>query len=248
MPTCNVTVTALRSLYILNPRMLFMDTASLRQQLDRLVHTHSSVFAVSIFESGLSCARCGWCCRENFNIRITKEILRPSNAISVFPEDVKRIMKGTEMQWDEIVKPDIYSCLDDGKDIRVIGWILRRSDKDECVFYTKGGCGIYEWRPMICRCYPFFMGERDVEVMHCEVQVNRIDEENAKRMGLIVKRYEMKKLRSYIGIISQLGGKLRRSDLCQLPQGYEGEVIVFDGDAISRRQIRKITSVIGKRI
>ncbi|MBU4220238.1 MAG: YkgJ family cysteine cluster protein [Euryarchaeota archaeon] len=210
-----------------------MDTASLRQQLERLVHTHSSVFAASILESGLSCARCGWCCRENFYIRITKEISRPSNAISVFPEDVKRIIKGTGKSWDEIVKPDIYSCLDDGKDIRVIGWILRRSDKDECIFYTKGGCGIYEWRPMICRCYPFFMGERDVEVMHCEVQVNRIDEESAKKMALIVKRYEMKKLRSYIGIISQLGGKLRRSDLCQLPCGYEGEVIVFDGDAVS---------------
>jgi Fe-S-cluster containining protein len=216
-----------------------MDTASLRQRLERLVHTHSSVLAASIFESGLSCARCGWCCKENFNIRITKEISRPSNAISVFPEDVKRIMKGTGKQWDEIAMPDIYSCLDDGKNIRVIGWILRRNDKDECIFYRNGGCSIYEWRPMICRCYPFFMGERDVEVMHCEGQVNRIEEERAKKIALIVKRYEMKKLRSYIGIISQLGGKLRLPDLRHLPRGYEGEVIVFDGDAVSRHQMKK---------
>jgi Fe-S-cluster containining protein len=117
-----------------------MDTASLRQRLERIVQIHSSVFAASISMNGFSCARCGWCCRENFRIRITKDISRPSNAISVFPGDIRRIIKGTGLQWDEIAEPDIYSCLDDGENIRAIGWILRRSDKDECIFYGSEGC------------------------------------------------------------------------------------------------------------
>lgn len=216
-----------------------MDIASLRQRLECLVHTHSSVFSAEILESGLSCARCGWCCRENFNIRIMKNISRPSNAISVFPDDIRRIMKGKGLQWDEIAQPDIYSCLDDGKNIRVIGWILQRGDNGDCVFHRNGGCSIYKWRPMICRCYPFFMGEQGIEVMHCEGKKNNIEEEKAKEMALLVKRYEMMKLRNYIGIISLLGEKLKLSDLVPLPCGYEGEVIVCDGDTLSRHRIKK---------
>lgn len=216
-----------------------MHTTTLRQRLERLVHTHSSVFAGEILESGILCARCGWCCRENFKISIMKDISRPSNAISIFPDDIRRIMKGKGLQWDEIVHPDTFSCLDDGENIRTIGWILQRNDKGECIFYRSGACTIYEWRPMICRCYPFFMGEQGIEVMHCEGKKNRIEEERMKQMALLVKRYEMKKLRNYIGIISQLGEKLRLSDLIPLPCGYEGEVIVCDGDTISRRRIEK---------
>ncbi|TRZ88680.1 MAG: YkgJ family cysteine cluster protein [Methanosarcinales archaeon] len=216
-----------------------MDIASMRQRLEYLVHTHSSVFAAQILESGLTCARCGWCCRENFNIRISKNILRPSNAISVFPDDIRRIIKGKGLQWDEIAQPDIYSCLDDGKNIRLIGWILQRGDNSNCIFHRNGGCSIYEWRPMICRCYPFFIGDQGVEVMHCEGKNNDIMEEKAKEMAFLVKRYEMKKLRNYIGIIYLLGEKLRLSDLSPMSRGYEGEVIVCDGDTISRHIIKK---------
>ncbi len=216
-----------------------MDTASLRQRIDRLVQTHSSVFAVSIFESCLSCARCGWCCRENFDIRITEDILRPSNAISIFPHDIRRIMKGTGYQWDEIAQPDIFSCLDDGENIRIIGWILRRSDKGNCIFYRNGECSIYDWRPFICRCYPVFMGEQVIDIMNCEGLGKRMTEGNARNLALLLKRYEIRKLRSYIGIISQLGEKLKSSDLRSLPRGYEGEVIVFDGEAVSKFLMKK---------
>ena len=225
-----------------------MDTASLRQRFTRLVHTHSSVFGGAILDSGLTCSRCGWCCCENFKIKITEDISRPSNAISVFPDDIRRIMKGKGIEWDEIVQPDIYSCLNDDKDIRAIGWILRRNALGECIFYRSGDCTIYDCRPMICRCYPFFMENKGIgiEVMHCERQKDMIvkeidkesEKENARQMALLVKRYEMKKLRNYISIISQLGEKLRYSDLYSLPHAYDGELIVCDGDTISRRSIK----------
>jgi len=93
--------------------------------MERLIHTHSSVFAEEILRSGFSCARCGWCCRENFKIRITKDILRPSNAISIFPDDIRHIATGTRLKLDEIALPDSYSCLSDGVNLLAIGWILR---------------------------------------------------------------------------------------------------------------------------
>ena len=214
-----------------------MDAASLRRGIDRLIHTHSSVLANAIQNSGFSCMRCGWCCRENFKIRITSTISRPSNAISIFPDDIRRIIKGTGMNWDEIAQPDIFSCLFDGEKIMAIGWILRRSDAGECVFYRNHECTIYGWRPMICRCYPFFMGEHGVEVMRCEGLGNKITKEDAEEMALILKRYEMKKLRSYISIISQLRDKLDFANLWSLPKDYSGIVLVCDGEKISRRSL-----------
>lgn len=227
---------ALKDYISMSCRCLFMDIA-LRQRIERLIHTHSDVYVPAILDSGFSCARCGWCCRENFSIRITQDISRPSNAISVFPDDIRRIMKGTGMKWDDVAQPDTYSCLSDGGDVWIMGWILRRSDAGECVFYRNNECTIYEWRPMICRCYPFFMGERGVEVMHCEGLGKDMAKERAEEMALMLKRYEIKKLRSYIGIISQLGDKLSLDNLRALPRGYEGEVFVCDGEEISRRQL-----------
>ncbi|MDP2845513.1 MAG: YkgJ family cysteine cluster protein [Candidatus Methanoperedens sp.] len=214
-----------------------MDIVSLRGRVESLIHAHSRDYVPDMLESGFSCARCGWCCRENFRIRITPNILRPSNAISIFPDDIRRIMKGTGMKWDDVAQPDIYSCLSDGDKIWAIGWLLRRNEAEDCVFYRDGACAIYDFRPMICRCYPFFMGERGVEVMHCEGLGKEMARESAEAMARMVKRYEMKKLRSYIRIIEQIGDKLGLSNLRMLPRGYEGEVFVCDGEEISRRQL-----------
>ncbi len=214
-----------------------MDAASLRRGIERLIHTHSSVLANAIQNSGFSCKRCGWCCRENFKIRITSNILRPSNAISVFPDDIRRISKGTGLQWDEVAQPDVYSCLSDGAKIIAIGWILRRNDAGECVFYRKNECAIYPYRPLICRCYPFFMGEQGAEVMRCNGLGNEITKDNAKEMAGMLKRYEIKKLISYIGIMSQLEEKLSLANLQALPGNYSGNVLVCDGEGISMRYI-----------
>ncbi|VVB95712.1 Putative zinc- or iron-chelating domain protein [uncultured archaeon] len=214
-----------------------MDTVSLRGRVESLIHAHSRDYVPDIRKSGFSCARCGWCCRENFSIRITEDILRPSNAISIFPDDIRRIMKGTGLKWDDVAQPDIYSCLSDGDNIYAIGWLLRRNDAGECVFYRDDACTIYEFRPMICRCYPFFMGERGVEVMHCEGPRKVLAKESAERMALVLKRYEIKKLRSYISIMAQLGDKLSFANLRMLPRGYEGEVFVCDGERISVQRL-----------
>ncbi len=211
-----------------------MNITSLRQRIERVIHTHSGVYAKEILNSGFSCTRCGWCCRENFSIRITPEISRPSNAISIFPGDIRRIMKGTGMKWEEIAQPDIYSCLSDGEKILAIGWILKRNDARECVFYRNRSCSVYECRPMICRCYPFFMGERCVDTMHCKGLGNKMTNESAGEMGRMLRRYEIRKLQSYLRIIEQLEENLSISKLRMLPRNYSGEVLVFDGETESQ--------------
>lgn len=172
-------------------------------------------------------------------IRITPDILRPSNAISIFPDDVRRIVKNIKMEWDDVAKPDIYSCLSDGDAFLAIGWILQRKDTRECVFHDNGTCSIYRWRPLICRCYPFFLKENEVDIMHCNGLNGKITEQSAGSPGRRLKRYEIKKLKSYIRIINQLGDRLKSADLCMLPENYSGEVVVFDGESVSTCHINR---------
>jgi len=198
---------------------------------------HSSALIPDILDSGFSCQHCGWCCRENFKIRITRDISRPSNAISVFPDDKRRIVKGTGMKWDDVAQPDTYSCLSDGDNLLAIGWILRRNEEGNCIFYRSGACTIYEWRPIICRCYPFFMGGKCVDIMRCEGLGNKISREKAGEMARMLKRYEIKKLRNYIGILGQIGERLNFTNLRLLPSGYSGDIIICDGETLSMRSI-----------
>lgn len=166
--------------------------------------------------------------------------MRPSNAISIFPGDIRRIIKITGCKWDEVAEPDIYSCVLEKEDVVVVGWILKRRKDNEksCVFYRNGLCTIYSCRPLICRCYPFFMGENGIEIMYCnslklkEIMVR----ENAVKISKALKRYEIKKLRSYIRIIKQIGDKLKLNIdfMKSLPDDFSGNVIVFDGETISK--------------
>jgi len=88
---------------------------------------------------------------------------------------------------------------------------------------------------MICRCYPFFMDEKGVDLMHCEKGHDKITKEKAAQVGLLLKRYELKKLQSYINIMSLLGDKLDIDNLCSLPENYSGNVLVCDNEGISVR-------------
>ena len=214
-----------------------MDSISLQRSIDRLVQIHSSSLIPEIERSGFVCVRCGWCCRRNFDIRITDNVSRPSNAISIFPGDIRRITKMTGRKWDEVAEADIYSCFSDGCDVFITGWILRRNDEDECVFYRDGACTIYDFRPMICRCYPFFMKKEGVEVMHCEGLGKKRSGEGAVGLASMLKRYEIKKLRSYIRIMAQLGDKLRVANLRMLPPGFKGKVFVCDGEMVSMKRL-----------
>lgn len=78
------------------------------------------------------------------------------------------------------------------------------------------------------------MGEEGVEIMHCDGLGNKPMNENAVEIGLALKRYEIKKLQSYIRIIEQVGEKLNIAKMKSLPINYSGDVLVFDGETISR--------------
>lgn len=73
--------------------------------------------------------------------------------------------------------------------------------------------------------------------MYCNGLGKVADNENTSEIGLALKRYEIKKLQSYIRIIEQVGDKLIYNNLRALPDNYSGEVLVMDGETISKRRL-----------
>lgn len=51
-------------------------------------------------------------------------------------------------------------------------------------------------------------------------------------MGRLLKRYEIKKLESYINIVRQLGFRLDIANLRVKPDDYPGKIVVCDGERV----------------
>ena len=81
------------------------------------------------------------------------------------------------------------------------------------------------------------MGEEGVEIMHCSGLGKDANYENAVEIGLALKRFEIKKLQSYIRIMEQMGEKLNIANMKSLPEKYASDVFVFDGESISMRKL-----------
>lgn len=194
---------------------------------------------------GFKCERCGWCCRPDpeFVIDIMG-IQRPSNAISVLPEDVRVIMAGTGLEWMDIVEPDIYSGIR-GEKTWAIGWILKRKAEGSCAFFNvdNKSCTIYEHRPLICRCYPFFLeSDGTVVVRHCQSARRAIKKDEGEVLGGLLVEYLTAKTRNYFAITEGLGDLLELDRLCCI-RPEEGQVLyVFDGET---KVIKKCSSVNG---
>ena len=86
------------------------------------------------------------------------------------------------------------------------------------------------------------MGENGIEIMYFnslkEITVHEKVHENAVKISKAIKRYEIKKLQSYIRIIEQIGDKLNIDSMKSLPDYFSGNVIVFDGEKISKCKLR----------
>jgi len=78
------------------------------------------------------------------------------------------------------------------------------------------------------------MGEGRVEIMHCNGLQENTANKNAVKIARALKRFEIKKLQSYVRIIEQIGDKLNIATMKSLPEKYSGDVLVFDGESVSR--------------
>ena len=121
----------------------------------RTINPESSL-AEEIEQTGFICLKCGTCCKETDP---------DSNLVITGPDEIRMIMEGTGLSFEEIVRPYPELIIDSGRQY-TFGWVLRHVG-DHCMFLKDNCCMIYNFRPWICRTFPFMISEEKLDVYLC---------------------------------------------------------------------------------
>ena len=127
-----------------------------------------------IKETGFSCRMCGQCCSL---------ISENSNLVLVSAPEIRRIMDGTGLSWGEIAEPYPETLRGYNGEEYTFAWCLKRTEK-KCRFLNEDSrCSIYEYRPQICRTYPFMLDESGFLIFECPGIGDTVSEEAAGRIA-----------------------------------------------------------------
>lgn len=161
----------------------------LKAELEKAKGMDISRIAARIREIGFSCRICGRCCMMEFG----------DNRVFVTSEEIRTISQNTGLSREEVVDtplPEEPEPLFQSYDVDVqgnvhtFGWILRRKECGNCRFIQDNRCSIYQSRPMLCRTYPFYIVEGELQVSECEGLGANISQPESLAMAQdLVKRY-----------------------------------------------------------
>jgi uncharacterized protein len=106
------------------------------------------------------CQGCAKCCRGAFG----------DNTVTVFPDEIRKLMAATGKEWLDIVEPEEEDGgdPDDYGNRHAFEWALRKKPDGDCMFLENGRCTVYASRPCVCRTYPFYLEEGRVGHGECE--------------------------------------------------------------------------------
>jgi Fe-S-cluster containining protein len=148
----------------------------LYQELEMSNKISMEELASQIRHIGFQCIGCGDCCRGE------------DNSVVVFPEEIRLISQLTSDSWLEIVEPPMIGEWDINGNFHTLEWRLKKK-KLLCKYYTLQGCSIYEGRPIICRTYPFFINDGNLDFSECQGLGKEIGiEESEKLAKLLIDR------------------------------------------------------------
>lgn len=111
-----------------------------------------------IFDTRFHCKRCGKCCKGQWG----------DNTVTVFPGEVRGIMRATGLEWLEIVRPMESDDADASGEYHTFEWALQKQKNGDCKFLRNGACAIYASRPLICRTYPMRLESGELETYDCD--------------------------------------------------------------------------------
>ena len=117
---------------------------------------------------------------------------KDSNLVLVEPREVRVIMEATGLPWEEIAEPYPEFMEAENGCQYTFAWCMRR-EGDHCRFADGNRCTIYPHRPLICRTYPFMLGEEgELIVSECPGIGTEIPPEEARAIAqdLIMRKTE----------------------------------------------------------
>jgi Fe-S-cluster containining protein len=81
-------------------------------------------------------------------------------------------------------------------------WRLQK-EKGSCKFYRKGGCTIYQERPLLCKTYPFFLEKGALGFSECSGLGQRIDSDQAVGLAALLMKRRIAELEEAIALIEK---------------------------------------------
>ena len=204
--------------YFLRPSYISLLINELEQELSDALNINIERIASKVQKIGFSCKKCGHCCRLVFG----------DNRVLLTQKDILEIAEHTGLSKDEIVAPmlpedvgtfsfssgipDIAGFeIDTEGNIHTFGWMLRRKSNGDCSFIEdekecRNRCKIYDFRPMLCRTYPFYLESMKLQVSKCEGLGSKISEPESIKLAQDVVRRYLEEIKDTISLYKKFQG------------------------------------------
>lgn len=182
---------------------------SLKKELENACKIDERKLASQIKATGFKCRKCAQCCRSEFG----------DNTVIVSPGEIRKICTRYELLRNDFIIPTPSDDRDRDGNIHTFEWVLKKND--DCIFLKKELCGIYECRPFICKTYPFYLRDGELELCECiGLGGNISDMESLELAGILKERY-IQEINESIGLLEKFEG---------LNPGGSGSICVHDSE------------------
>ncbi|MCL7415228.1 MAG: YkgJ family cysteine cluster protein [ANME-2 cluster archaeon] len=196
--------------------------------LSRAEDVHVSMLARQLMDVDFECTGCGECCRSHLG----------DNSVIVFPDEIQLIMETQKLGWNEICRPSTPQFMDSSGTFHSFEWELIKHSSGTCKFLQENcTCSIYDYRPWICRTYPFYLVFEYAQITpllsisECEgVGAGSFSKESAIEMATLLKERIISEVKEEIQLLEHLNGYedwvLVRND--SIEKGVKTDVAVHD--------------------
>jgi uncharacterized protein len=170
-----------------------------------------AILAAQLMVNGFHCLQCGECCQGE------------DNSVVVFPQEIRRLLITTGLQWLEVVGPPKEGEWDKDGCFHTLEWRLKKAG-ESCRFYQNGRCSVYSDRPMLCRTYPFYLDNGKLMCSQCRGLDGKMESDEANKMAeQLILRY-LFEIREAIALLE------RYRDFERGEAGEGGRCIVHDSE------------------
>jgi len=197
-----------------------MIPSDLRDELGYARSLDVDKLASDIGKIGFECNNCGACCTQQDEV---DEAGWADNAVVVYPFEIRRIMGVAGLSWLEVAAPPASCEVDDKGRVHTFEWHLRQkciggprgvkgSEGQTCRFLNQKRCTIYEYRPFLCRTYPFYMSDRRLCVGPCEGVGVSISKTKCLELAHVIKERYIEDLNQMILLLDRFEPYVPRGD------------------------------------
>jgi len=168
--------------------------AILKKDLANALRIDEIKLAHQIKATGFKCMKCAQCCMSEFG----------DNTVIVSPSQIREICKSSSLEPDDFVIPTASDDRDEDGNLHTFEWVLKNNG--DCIFLKEKLCEIYECRPFICRTFPFFLLDGELEACECMGIGGNIGDRDSLELAKLLKERYVLEIRESMAVFEKFNG------------------------------------------